>query len=82
MPTNINEVTQEFIEKYCVENNQIDWLLETVNKTIVDKKGQTRSYPFISTRRDFCLKFFPKLIKGTSKKESFKDRLNKKYGKK
>ena len=94
-PEAIAEIHIDFIENYCVANNEIDWLLDEVNKTeyTTEKKnpetGKMESktvkcdnYPFVMLRADFAKKFFPSIIKGDVKKETVKDRLNKKYGRK
>lgn len=92
-PTEIGEISMEFIENYCVANNEIDWLLDEVNTTtytVVRDKGKTSehkevvscdNYPFVNLRRDFVEKFFPSIIKG-NEPETWKEKLNKKYGKK
>ena len=85
----------DFIENYCVANNELDWLLEEVNTTeyTTEKKNKETgekeiktvkcdNYPFVMLRADFVKKFFPSIIKGIEKKETVKDRLNKKYGRK
>lgn len=94
-PEEISEISIEFIENYCVANNKIDWLLEKVNTTsyIVERKNEEtgekyketvecENYPFVNLRRDFVEKFFPKILKGKITNETFKDKINRLYGKK
>lgn len=92
-PATINEISMEFIENYCVANNEIPWLLATINTTSyqVERKdketGKTytetvtcENYPFVNIRKDFVYKFFPSIIKGNaSTKETWKERLNRLY---
>ena len=92
-PTEISDICMEFIEAYCVANNEIEWLLEEVNTTaytVIRDKGKPTerkevvacdNYPFVNLRKDFVEKFFPRIIKG-SKVETWKDKLNAKYGRK
>lgn len=96
VPTAIADIHIDFIENYCVANNATDWLLEEVNiseYTTTKKNKETgemetktikcNNYPFVMLRADFAKKFFPSIIKGDApKKETAKDRFNKKYGKK
>lgn len=94
-PTAISDIAIEFIENYCVANNQVAWLLEKVNTTSyqverTDKntgakymeKVQCDNYPFVNLRKDFVMKFFPSIIKGNTTTETFKDKINRLYGKK
>lgn len=80
-PTDINDICIEFIENYCVAKKETGWLVDTVSKSIVDKTGKKRDYPFVSIRADFVKKFFPEIVKGTSKGETIKERILRKYGK-
>lgn len=94
VPQSANEICMEFVENYCVAHNEIEWLLEEVNITayaVIRDKGKPTertevvkcdNYPFVNLRKDFIAKFFPKIIKGSDTTETWKDRLNKKYGKK
>lgn len=93
-PTAINDICMEFIENYCVANNEIEWLLQTVNITSypVERKDKEtgkyyvetvtcNNYPFVNLRRDFVAMFFPSIIKGAAPhKETWKERLNRMYG--
>lgn len=95
-PAEIGEIAIEFIENYCVANNELDWLIEKVNTTSyqVERKDkntgekymetvQCDNYPFVNLRKDFVAKFFPSIIKGaTSQPETFKEKINRLYGKK
>lgn len=93
-PETIGDICMEFIENYCVANNQIDWLLDEINiteYTVIRDKGKATeyeevvkcdNYPFVNLRRDFVEKFFKKIIKGDDDKKTWKERLNAKYGKK
>lgn len=92
-PAEIGEISMEFIENWCVANNQIEWLLDEVNiseyAVIRDKGKPTEhkeivkcdNYPFVNLRKDFAEKFFSNIFKG-NKAETWKDMLNRKYGKK
>lgn len=93
-PAAIGEISMEFIENYCVANSEIEWLLATINTTSyqVERKdketGRTytetvscSNYPFVNLRKDFVKKFFPAIIKGKATPETWKDKLNRKYGK-
>lgn len=93
IPKKTNDICMEFIMNYCEANNETDWLLEEVNTTsyTVERKdkatGKTftkvvecNNYPFVSLRRDFITKFFPQLINQSAKRETWKEILNKKYG--
>ena len=68
VPENINEVCLEFIVNYCKANKEVDWLKETANKFIIDKKEVERRYPFVKLRADFMNKFFPSKVKGKAEK--------------
>lgn len=93
-PSKIGEISMEFIENYCVANNAIGWLLEEVNITtysVTRDKGKpterkevvtTDNYPFVNLRKDFAEKFFPSIIGKESTTQTWKERLNAKYGKK
>lgn len=78
-PAAISDICMEFIVNYCEDKNQINWLMEKVNTTIVDKNGKNRDYPFVSIRADFMNEFFPSIAKGDKKQKSWKDILNEKY---
>lgn len=90
VPTAINDICNEFIENWCVANNKVEWLVQKVNTTSyqVKRKDGTidtvecDNYPFVNLRRDFVETFFPSIIKGEAKKETFKDKINRLYGKK
>lgn len=93
-PTKIAEICMEFIENWCVANNQIEWLVNTMNITeykVIRNKGKEDekeeivkcdNYPFVNVRRDFVMQFFPKIIKGDNANETWKERINRLYGKK
>lgn len=94
VPEKIAEICMEFIENYCVANNEIEWLVNTINITeyeVVRNKGkedektetvQCDNYPFVNVRRDFVKKFFPKILKGEDGNETWKEKINRLYGKK
>lgn len=96
-PEDISDISYEFIENFCIANDKIDWLLEKVNTTSyqVERKDKNTgekymetvecdNYPFVNLRRDFAQTFFKSIIKGKSASgnETFKDRINRLYGKK
>lgn len=90
-PKEIGEISLEFIENYCVANGETDWLIEEANiteYTVIRNKGKEDefeevvacdNYPFVNLRKDFALKFFPGIIKGKKKDETFKARINRLY---
>lgn len=78
VPTSSAQVCQEFMENYCVKHGKIDWLINNVSQTYVDKKGKERPYPFTQTRADFMEEFFSDKRKT---RESWADKLKRKYGK-
>lgn len=97
VPSEINQISIEFIENYCVAKNEVEWLVTTANTSSyvverTDKETKKKSfetvqcdnYPFINLRRDFAKKFFPEIIKGkdADKPETFKERINRLYAKK
>lgn len=96
VPAKIGDICNEFIENYCVANKEIDWLVEVsntssfvverTNKETKEKYFETvtcENYPFVNLRRDFAQKFFPSILKGEpAKAETFKERINRLYGKK
>lgn len=90
-PKVIGDISQEFIENYCVANNQTEWLVATVNTPsyeVTRKDGtvetvEGKDYPFVNLRRDFAAKFFPEILVGTTgKKETFKEKVNRLYANK
>ena len=95
-PTEISEISIEFIENYCVANKKLDWLINAVNTTsyTVERKDKNSgekytetitcdNYPFVNLRRDFVKEFFPSILKGKpATAETFKDKINRLYGKK
>ena len=95
-PAEISDICIEFIENWCVANNKIEWLLEKVNTTsyVVERKDKNSgekytetvtcdNYPFVNLRRDFVESFFPSILKGkAATAETFKDKINRLYGKK
>ena len=90
-PKAIGEISNEFIENYCVAKNEIEWLVNAVNTPSYEvrrKDGtvetvECENYPFVNLRRDFALKFFPEIIGGAGPvTETFKEKINRLYGKK
>lgn len=96
VPTDINEICMEFIENYCVANNELEWLVETINTEAYEvtrknkETGETyveivpcNNYPFVNLRRDFTEKFFPQILKSKNapKAETWKEKINRLYGK-
>lgn len=82
VPTQFAEVDSTYIEAYCEANGETDWLVEQVNKTYVGKDGKERDNGLFQIRKEFFAKFFPNVQHKTpAKKETFKDRINKKYKK-
>ena len=97
VPSAITDITQEFIENYCVAKGETEWLVEmvsTASYTTMRKNEEGKkvavtvecdgNYPFVNQRRDFVVKFFPELIKGKKKEteETFTERIKRLYGKK
>jgi hypothetical protein len=96
VPTSVDTICDKFIENYCVANNQIDWLVETVSKKttskrkIKDAEGNVTghkevevNYTFANIRSDFVTKFFPQILKGDkgNKPLSFAEQIKAKYAK-
>jgi hypothetical protein len=98
VPEKIADISPEFIENYCVANNEVEWLVATYNTKeypVKRKNKETKKeyieivnceadgYPFICVRKDFVNKFFPTIIKGKpAKEETNRERINRLYGKK
>jgi hypothetical protein len=93
VPTSIKEIVMDFVVNYCEANGETEWLLDEVNKPFQkkqvkkDKEGNVISekmvkadYPFVNLRTDFVKKFFPDIIVGEVKEETWREKLNKKYG--
>ena len=81
VPQKASDITPEFIENYCVANDEVAWLVEAVQKKITDKNGKKRDYPFVNLRADFVAKYFPDLAAAKKPALSFKEQILKKYGK-
>lgn len=81
VPTKVTDICTEFVEAYCVANNETDWLCEKYEATAVGKDGKERPYPFTSIRTDFCKKFFPTLVAGDKKATNFRAAFLAKYKK-
>ena len=92
VPNKANDICMEFIVNYCEANNETNWLLDEVNISSYTVKRKDKAtgatytetvscsnYPFVNLRKDFIKKFFPNLINNSSKKETWKEILNKKY---
>ena len=69
IPDDINQVSLEFIINYCKAHKEVKWLKETAEKTITDKQGKVRDYPFVNLRSDFMKKFFSDKVKGKAEKK-------------
>lgn len=96
VPTATTQISQEFIENYCVANNQLEWLVAECNITSyqTSKKNKEtgvletitvdcKSYPFVNLRADFVHKFFPDILKPKSAQtETFTERIKRLYGSK
>ena len=95
-PTKIADIHIDFIENWCVANNETKWLVDTISiseYTTTKKNKETgametktikcpNGYPFVMLRADFAKKFFADIIKGKPVKTTKKDEFLKKYGKK
>lgn len=79
VPSEINEICEEFIQAYCVAQGDTEWLVEQYTKKIdckirdkEDKKKivkiEKREQPFINIRKNFAEKYFPGCIKGQPEK--------------
>jgi hypothetical protein len=67
----------EDIIEWCQENNQVDWLKETVNKTFpTEVEGEVRKISFIELKLEFVRKFIPELAPKAKEKISMYDRIN------
>ncbi len=94
-PSKIGDICSEFIENWCVANNQVDWLVSEVNITeyktkkkqpdgsVVEETVKCDNYPFVNLRADFVNKFFPSILVGNATKgeETFKQKINRLYKK-
>lgn len=89
-PKGIGDISLEFIENYVDAHNESEWLLEELEKTEEhkhkDKKNKKEivditeePLSFMTMRKDFAMKFFPRIIKGKPKTESWADRMRRKY---
>lgn len=86
VPTAIDDICSEFIDNYVDAHNEGEWFVSVLEKKETykngDKKGQEKEMSFVSIRSEFVKKFFPNILKGTSKKElSFRERMLEKYKK-
>ena len=96
VPASINEITMEFIENYCVANNELNWLVAAINTDsyVVERKDEETgkkyletikcdNYPFVNLRRDFTEKFFSQILKSKNapKAETWKEKINRLYAK-
>ena len=79
VPSEINEICEEFIQAYCIAQGDIEWLVEQYTTKIdckirdkEDKKKivkiEKREQPFINIRKNFAEKYFPGCIKGKPEK--------------
>lgn len=96
IPSKTSDICQEFIENYCVANNETDWLVEVCSRTSYQKEQKNpetgeretvniscKSYPFVNLRADFVHKFFPQILKPKAEHaETFVERIKRLYGKK
>lgn len=81
-PSKPSDIVIDYIENYCVANNQIDWLVKEVSKTVTDKNGKKGKIGFVSVRADFVKEFMPEIsAPKPAPKKSFHDILLEKYGK-
>lgn len=80
-PLKVSDISMEFIINYCKASGKdaIQWLKEIANK----QEKQTRNdktimvnTPFVTLRTAFAEKYFPDIIVGTKKKESYLDIIN------
>lgn len=80
VPSEINEICEEFIQAYCVAQGDAEWLVNQYTTKIdckirdkEDKKKivkiEKREQPFINIRKNFAEKYFPGCIKGQPEKE-------------
>ena len=85
-PKEIDEICAEFIDNYVEANNEGEWFVGVLSKKETykkgEKKGQEKDISFVSIRSEFANKFFPEIIKGTTKKElTFREKMLAKYQK-
>ena len=69
VPEKSTEICNEFIEAYCIANNETDWLCDRYEATVRGKDGFERPYPYVKIKAEFIAKFFPTLAsaaKGTN----------------
>lgn len=96
VPTETKQISQEFIENWCVAHGHTEWLVAecSITSFTTQKKNketgvmetvtvECKSYPFVNLRADFVHKFFPSILKGTvTKGETFAERIKRLYGNK
>ena len=94
VPAKVSDICNEFIENYCFDKDQEDWLYEEYSKKEKRKKkvknddGTTseilvdQDISFITLRSDFVNQFFPDIIVGSGKKKTNKQRFLERYNKK
>ena len=91
VPTQVSEISEEFIQNYCEANGLEDWLTAQYNEkeTAVAKKttkrrqaGDKYDIPksFVSIRSDFVAEYFPNILKGKTK-DSPREKWLKKHSK-
>lgn len=75
----LKDITFDFIEKYCEENDRADWLnIVFEDVEVKTKEGETKIKPisFLQVRNAFVKEFFPELIQPAKpKKLSMRDRV-------
>lgn len=82
----ITEITMDYIEAYCVEHNETDWLVDLVQQTEPRKiKGSDavteQPISMMSIRSKFARKFMPEIVKTKESGNTFRDRILEKYKK-
>lgn len=55
------KITIDDIIKWCVDNNQVEWLKATAKKTFTNEEGKERKISFIEIKNEFCIKFMPEI---------------------
>lgn len=89
IPSRVADISNEFIENYCVAKGEINWLIDEVNKTSFEKTNkdgtkktvECEQYPFVNLRADFVHRFFPSILVSKASTETFKARINRLYKK-
>lgn len=94
VPEKITDICNEFIENYCFDKEQDEWLFkeygkrEKRNKKVKNADGSVsetqveQDISFVTLRSDFVNQFFPNIIVGSGTKKTNKQKFLERYYKK